>query len=76
MRRQRNSTCAFTGLVGSRRPPPIPRARRYVARKLVKCTGGPYAGRQLSLSLSGLSTLQFRAGVKVGRYLGGSWVNA
>lgn len=75
MRRQRNKTCAYTGLVGARLRPRITRGySRRIAKHMVFCLNGPWAGASLALSSgSDDATLPIVIRRQAGRYIKGVW---
>lgn len=77
MRRQRNSTI-YTGLVGAKlRPLAIRGYSRRVAKHMVRCVNGPWAGFSLALSrCSDNTTLPIVIRGKAGRYVSGMWRTA
>lgn len=76
-RRQRNTSCIYTGRVGARMKQPAHRLRvRRITRKPVRCDDGPLKGHRLWLDAhGGQTTLPFRLGNDVGHYVCGKWVS-
>ncbi len=76
MRRQRNTSCIYTGLVGRKMSVPKPRASRHVIKQKVMLSGGPLDGAQVWLDVdAGVNTLPIAAmkGFPPGRYISTKW---
>lgn len=76
MKRQRNTTCIYTGLVGNKMPMRKPRVSRRIVRRTVELTGGPLADTKVRLDAdSGFHTLPIAAmkGFPSGRYINATW---
>lgn len=74
MRRQRNSTI-YTGLVGAKLRPRLIRGySRRIAKHMIRCVNGPWAGFSLALSqCSDNATLPIVIRNEAGRYVEGRW---
>ncbi len=76
MKRQRNRSCIYTGLVGAKLPVYKPRISRKINRCTVALVGGPLAGTRVRLDADGdFNTLSLAAtkGFPSGRYEHGTW---
>lgn len=76
MKRQRNRSCVYTGLVGRKMVMPKPRANRRVKKETVTLNGGPLDGAKVRLDADNPSyTLPLAAmkGFPPGRYEHTTW---
>ena len=76
MRRQRNTSCIYTGLVGRKMSAPKPRTNRRVTKRKVMLSGGPLDGAQVWLDAdAGFHTLSIAAmkGFPPGSYISLAW---
>lgn len=74
MKRQRNTGCAFTGLVGAKMRVLVRRVSKRLTRKAVKCMHGPLSNCTLRLDVNGgYHTLPFTLNGESGRYVNGIW---
>ena len=76
MKRQHNTSCIYTGLVGRKMPLRKPRVSRRIEKKLVTLDGGPLDTSRVRLdSYGGFTTLPIAAmkGFPPGRYVNATW---
>jgi hypothetical protein len=68
MRRSKNP-CVFTGKVGAKMKPLLPRVNRRIVRKTVHCDDGPFAKCRIRIdAASDMRTLTFVVRGQVGHY--------
>ena len=75
-KRQRNTGCVYTGLVGRKMTVPKPRVNRRITRKMIRLTGGPLDGETVRLDADHVHhTLPLAAmkGHPAGRYEMSVW---
>lgn len=76
MKRQRNTSCIYTGLVGRKMPLRKPHVNRRIEKKLVTLDGGPLDTSRVRLDAhGGFNTLPITAmkGFPPGRYINATW---